>query len=226
MAAVTAFLLAWTCAQAWNQAGRLRFVLKPVAALAVLLTLGSAVSYGRVVDRLAGAGVDGPANLLRRIGDVRDRYAARPLDVFAPPGAGGLPALARWLHECTAVSDRVSVIGFEPQLFVLAERGFAGGMAFYDLAWASGGADQRLTLERWARQRVPFVLAMASEWDSFSRDYPRVRAWIDQRYQEQRRSSFGGNKDVIVLRANSFHAGSIHDGTSLPCAAPAQRAGS
>ncbi len=224
IAAITALLLAWICARAWTQQGRAALWLKPLVAVALALTLGSAVSYGKVVDRLAGAGVDGPANLARRIGDVRERYASRPLDVFAPPGVTGLPALARWLHECTTADERVSVIGFEPQLFVVAERGFAGGMAFYDLAWASGGADQQLTVERWSRQRVPFVLAMASEWGSFSRDYPRVRGWIDEHYDELRRSSFGGNKDVIVLRARSFQAAGTHGGTGLPCTSSAERA--
>ena len=102
----------------------------------------------------------------------RTLFGGRPLDLYAPPGTSGLAGLARWLNECTAEGDRLSIIGFEPQVFFLAERGFAGGLAFYDLGWNSSERDQALTIERWSHQRVPVILAMEIEWGSFSRDYP------------------------------------------------------
>ncbi len=217
VAAVTALLLAWTTWRAWTLHGWPRLALRPVAIVLIVSSVAAATSYGQVIRRLGDAGIDGPTNFLRRAGGVGTRYGARPLDLFAPPGSAGLAGLARWLNECTHEQDRVSVIGFEPQIFVYSERGFAGGMAFYDLGWASSDQDQRNTIERWARQQVPIILAMESEWSSFSRDYPMIRSWIDQRYDIERQSAFGGQKALTVLRNRSLRSVATHEATELPC---------
>ena len=165
------------------------------------------MAFGRVIDRLVAAGIDGPAGIVRRVAAVADRYGSRPLETFAPPDAPGLPRLARWLNTCTAEHTRVAVLGFEPQIMVLAERGFAGGMAFFDVAWFGSDADQRVTLERWSRQDVPAVLAMESEWGSFSRDYALVRAHVDREYQ---------GRATLVVRRNERSEG-LHQEVRLTC---------
>jgi hypothetical protein len=217
VAPITALLLAWVVWRAWSSRGWMRPIVASAAVVLLALTIAASASYGQAVRRLGDAGIDGPTNFVRRASGVSVVYGTRPLDLFAPPGIRGLPGLARWLNECTAEHDRVSVVGFEPQLFVLAERGFAGGMAFYDLGWVSSDSDQALALARWSAQEVPVVLALESEWDSFSRDYSRIRAWIDERYVVERRSDFGGGKPVMVLRDRSRAAGSVHPATGLPC---------
>jgi hypothetical protein len=58
---------------------------------------------------------------------------------------------------------------------------------------------------------------MAAGWDMFSRDYPMLRAWIDERYVEAQRSTFAGNKDVIVFVARSLRTVRTHEPTGLPC---------
>jgi hypothetical protein len=217
VAGVTAILLCWISARAWAVPGMGRLAARSAVVALVALTLVSAVSYGQVFTRLAAARIDGPPAVWRRARDMAARYSARPLEVFSPRGATGLPLLSRWLNECTAETDRVSVIGFEPQVFVVAERGFAGGTEFYDLAWNSSPTDQALTIERWSRQNVPVVIAMESEWNAFSRDYPQVRTWIDQRYHEVHRSSFGGGKPVTILVDKTRPPTGTHADTQLPC---------
>lgn len=109
------------------------------------------------------------------------------------------------------------MIGFEPQVFFLSERGFAGGLAFFDLGWNSSDMDQALTIERWSQQRVPIVVAMMSEWQSFSRDYPAVRAFVDSRYEVLQQSSFGGGKILLVLADTSSVPVRTHAETGLAC---------
>jgi hypothetical protein len=217
IAALTAVLLAWIVWRVWSLHGWPGRVIKAMAVVMLALTVSSAVTYGRVVTRLGGFGVDGPTNLVRRFFGVGGLYGTRPLDLYAPPGATGLASLSRWLNECTGEAERVSIIGFEPQVFFLAERGFAGGLAFYDLGWNSSERDQALTIERWSHQRVPVILAMESEWDSFSRDYPRVRGWIDEHYEVLQQSAFGGGKPLTVLTLKSATAVRTHEATGLPC---------
>jgi len=215
--ALTAVLLAWAVWRLWTLAGIARFVVRPVAVVMLLLTLASAVTYGRVIPRVAGVGVDGPTNFVRRLSGVGALYATRPLDLYAPPGATGLARLSRWLDECTNDTDRAALIGFEPQVFFLSERGFAGGLAFYDLGWNSSNKDQALVIERWSRQQVPVVLAMDSEWESFSRDYPMIRGWIDAHYDVAQQSAFEGGKPLTVLTYKSSKSVRTHSATDLPC---------
>ena len=214
--ALTAILLAWLIAQMWTVAGWPRFILRSIA-VALLVTIASAFSFGGIITRLGAVGVNGPTNFARRLFGVGTLYGGRPLDLYAPPGATGLAGLSRWLNECTAEGDRLAIIGFEPQVFFLSERGFAGGLAFYDLGWNSSDRDQALTIERWSRQRVPVILAMEVEWGSFSRDYPTVRAWIDERYDVVQQSTFGGNKPLTLLTHRSFPSVRPEPSTGLPC---------
>ena len=217
IAALTAVLLAWGIYRVWNLQHGLHLVVRPLAAATLVLTLASALVYGRVVARAAAVGVDGPTNLVRRLSGVGPLYSTRPLDLYAPPEATGLARLARWLNECTAGTDRVALIGFEPQVFFIAERGFAGGLAFYDLGWNSSEPDQALVVERWSRQQVPVVLAMDLEWESFSRDYPKIRGWIDAHYDAVHHSAFDGGKPLSVLVHRSRPQVRTHVSTELPC---------
>jgi len=216
VAHVEAILLAWVAWQAWKVRTPAAAVLRPVAVIVLVFTLGSAVAFGGSIRRLADAGVAGPATAIRRAADVADRYRQTPLDIYAPPGTTGLPGLSRWLNACTRDSDRIVVVGFEPQIHVVADRSFGGGLAFYDTSWSSSDADQRLVLARWSAQNVPVVLALNSEWNAFSRDYPLVRAFLDERYRVWAESEFGGTKAVkIFVRADHPAEGRSSDG--LPC---------
>jgi hypothetical protein len=217
IAGPTAVLLGWLLWKGWTLRPRVVYFTRPLVAVLLLLTCGSAMSYGRIVGRLDAAGVNGPTNFARRLFGVGTLFGTRPLDLYSPPGATGLARLSRWVNECTVESDRIALIGFEPQVFFLSERGFAGGLAFYDLGWNSSDRDQALVLQRWSRERVPIVLAMETEWGSFSRDYPAIRAWIDARYDVVEQSSFGGGKPVTVLTLKSMAPVSKQAATGLPC---------
>lgn len=214
---LTAVLLAWLVWQVSRLSGWPGLALTSLSGLLLVTMFGSALAYGRVVPRLGAAGIDGPVNLARRAWGQYARFGGRPLDLFAPVGEPGLPLVSRWLNDCTAPTDRVAVIGFEPQVFFLAERGFAGGLAFYDLAWNSAPGEQALVIERWSRQRVPVVVAMASEWEAFSRDYATIRAFIDNRYQPLQTSAFGGTKVLTILTDRSAPPAGTDPRTRLPC---------
>jgi hypothetical protein len=217
VAPVTAILIAWMVMLSANVRGHRAWILQPAVAALLSVTMAGAFSYGRVLSRIDEAGVDGPRNLVRRAVAQVDTYENRPLDVFAPPGADGLARISRWINACTAETDRVAVIGFEPQVFFLSERGFAGGVAFYDLGWSTSEPDQRLAIERWSRQRVPIVVAVRSEWKSFSNDHRLLREWLDEHYQRISLSTFDGNKELSVLVDTSYAPAGTHPDTGLPC---------
>jgi hypothetical protein len=217
VAPATAILIAWMAGLSFNLRGPVGWIVTPATGALLCVTIAGALSYGRVLTRIDDAGVDGPRNLVRRSVSEIETYASRPLDVFAPDGADGLARIARWINECTAETDRVAVIGFEPQVFFLSERGFAGGVAFYDLGWSTSERDQRLAIERWSKQQVPIVVAVRAEWKSFSKDHRLLREWLDQQYQRISVSDFGGNKELAVLANTSYVPAGTHADTGLPC---------
>jgi hypothetical protein len=79
--------------------------------------------------------------------------------------------------------------------------------------------DQRVAIERWRTQDVPFVLVMTTEAKAFQDDYQLVSAWVADRYRPVQTSTFGGNKEVTVLLDRRASVHSTHVQTGLPCLA-------
>jgi hypothetical protein len=217
VAPITAVLLAIAVRGMWSKGGWVGMMTRPVAVVLLLLTLFASVSYGISYGRLGDVDLATLAELRTRIAETRRVYARRPLDIYAAAGATGLDRLARWLNACTAERSRVAVVGFEPQVFVISERGFAGGLSFMYEGWNASERGQRLALARWSHQDVPVVLAVQSEWQAFSRDYPLIRDAIDRRYRRVARSNFGGNKEIAVFVDRASAAVRVDSATGLPC---------
>ena len=58
---------------------------------------------------------------------------------------------------------------------------------------------------------------MDSEWESFSRDYPAIRGWIDAHYDVVQQSTFDGGKPLTVLVDKSLPRLRPDSPTDLPC---------
>lgn len=217
VAPITAVVLAIAVHAMWTVPGGLKLLTRPVAVVLLMVTFLASVSFGISYGRLGDLDLTTLAELRPRIADTRRMYARRPLDIYAGPGATGLDRLSRWLNACTAERSRVAVVGFEPQVFVISERGFAGGLSFMYEGWNASERGQRLALARWSHQDVPVVLAVQSEWAAFSRDYPLIRRTIDRQYRPVARSEFGADKEIAVFVARTSRTVRTDASTGLPC---------
>lgn len=217
VAAITGVLVAYVASSLWALPGSLRFAGRPIAALVTVVAIVLASWYGKNYGRIWQVELTTVTELRERIAATRSAYARPPLETYAGPGATGLDRLARWLHDCTEEQSRVSVIGFEPQVFVIAERRFAAGLSFMYEGWSSSERNQRLALERWSRERVPAVIAVDATWEEFSRDYPLLRQRIDDRYRVAAKSRFDGNKPLTVFIDASEISDRTDASTGLPC---------
>ena len=177
--------------------GRRRLVWGAVVPL-WLITLWSFGAQAGIGAKIATTGLHrGPPGLLARLNEAADQLRLRPIesDVL---GNAGIGVLARYVLECTIPSDRVLFIGFAPQLFFYAERPFAGGQVYLHPGYHSSPADQRLTVERLARQRVPIVVSDDTEAEDFERRFPIVYAYVQQHYRPAAESRFGGDRRYTV----------------------------
>ena len=181
-------------------------------------TVGGASASGGFIGRLSRTGVlDGPAGVWTQLGEVTRGLRTRPIDSWAPPGSAGLPALARYLLDCTAPSDRVLVTWYAPDVFFYAERGFAGGQAFLYGELHASVADQRLTLERMQRQSVPIILARRDRVDFFRRDFPLIYDYVQTRYRLAE-STLGDERSAhLVFVDTRLEPAGEHPVLGLPC---------
>ena len=181
-------------------------------------TFGGTGTTGGLGARTARAGFwSGPAAVWGELSDLTRRLRRRPLDEWAPPGSTGLRVLTRYVHDCTAPSDRLLVTWFEPGVFYYAERGFAGGQAYFEYGWHASVADQRLTLARMQRQSVPIILGRRDQDDEFREGFPLIYDYINTRYRLAAESTFGGNQAFLVFVDARLAPDSEHPALGLPC---------
>ena len=184
----------------------------------VLVTFWSVWTVGGTGSRLARAGVlDGPAGVWTQLGVVTRGLRNRPIDEWAPPGSTGLRTLTRYLHDCTAPSDRILVTWFAPDVFYYAERGFAGGQTYLHSGWHSSVADQRLTIERMQRQSVPIILGRRIDEEVLKQEFPLIYDYIQTRYRLAAESTFGGERTFLVFVDAQLAPVAEHPGLGTPC---------
>ncbi|HEY6362182.1 MAG TPA: hypothetical protein VIX63_13810 [Vicinamibacterales bacterium] len=155
------------------------------AAVLVLATCWAVFQAADVRGQLSRAGVlAGPGAVRVRAADLWDRLGKRLPDRDLVPSRYSramLPFL-EYIHRCTRPDDRLMMTGLFPEVYVLAERGFAGGhVAFMPDVYTSK-ADQARTITRLGRQSVPFVLVVSQYEHDLRAEMPDLAAYLDERY--------------------------------------------
>jgi len=207
-------------------ATRVRDVVAPLVVLLALLpvltrlraTATSALRWSRglaiaaifVITGVAaaGAGSFGPnlretgigrgwSGIVARHAEIRDR--------FLPPREriGDNPSeMIEYVMACTPLRSRLLAMTFVSQLFFYTNRGFAGGYdALYSPFYSS---DRQATqiLQRLSHEDVPLVILDNESASSTMQTYPRVAAYVTQRYHEIGRFDAGQGKAYIMLAEN------------------------
>ena len=130
---------------------------------------------------------------------------------------GNLRALTRYLLDCTAPSDRVLVTWYEPDVYFYAERGFAGGQAYFERGSFGSVADQRLTIERMQQQSIPIIVGRRDQEDLFREGFPLVYDHVQTRYRLAAETTFGGEHTVLVHVDAKVDPDAEHPAHGLPC---------
>jgi len=96
--------------------------------------------------------------------------------------AAALMPFMAFLQRCTPPTDRLLVTGLRPEIYVLANRGFAGGHVSYSPGYYGDVAEQSLTVSRLRQQSVPFLLRLREIEPGLHRELPLVAAYLDEHY--------------------------------------------
>ena len=149
--------------------------------VAALITVWSVTTNAELLTSLGASGaLSGPVSVARHAGAATERLRFRPIDNWSRESTG-LNGVIRYVFDCTAPTDRVLAAWFAPQLFFYAERAFAGGQVYLIPGWHDSLDDQRLTVARLQRQRVPVVLE--SEDSDYEMFFPHVAEYIHANYR-------------------------------------------
>jgi hypothetical protein len=183
-----------------------------------LAALWAIAAEGHTGERLTTAGVfSGPSGIAERFATVNASLRERPIDWWAGENRTGVRALARYVMDCTAPSDRLFVPWFGPEIFFYSERGFAGGQVYLRGGWHASPADQRLTITRLQQQRVPIVIVRTANEEEYRKGFPLVYDYVQQQYREAARANFGSEFEFVVLVDRGITPVGTDDALGLPC---------
>ena len=156
----------------------------------------------------AGAGSFGPNLRETGVGHGWSGTEARRAEIrnrFLPPREriGDNPsAMVEYVMACTPPRSRLLAMTFVSQLFFYTNRGFAGGYDALQSHFYTSDRQATQILERLSREDVPLVILDNESVSSTMQEYPRVAAYVTQRYHEIGRFDAGQGKAWIILAEN------------------------
>jgi hypothetical protein len=185
MAGPPAILCAWMATHLPRRPRWARVSLRVAGALIFAMTLGTLAIVG-----------DWPHRVIPQLADPAILVANAKVLSQTPPSLTQLPAsriegLITYVHDCTQPTDRVYASWFFPELYVLAQRGFAGGLvATFGQHWSEPRFQARSV--RWFEsQSVPIVILDTSTYNDFHDWYPLISDYFAAHYRVAGESNFG-----------------------------------
>jgi hypothetical protein len=217
-----AILWAWMLRGPWigllRRSGAAALVRAATAAVVMVSIWISVDVYAGTMNQLTATDLfSAPVNAARRLKNVTAELRGDPLEQFAPAGSTGLRALTRYVNRCTAPTDRLLVLGFQPEVFFYADRRIAGGNVVFHANLGAAAAEQELIVGRLRTQRVPVAILPVDQADEIERVYPRVKEYLDGRYAVAKESRFGEGRPIRVLVDRTVEAAHVDAELDLPC---------
>ncbi len=208
-------LIAWLVPRAWRaERGRALARLAVVASAALGLVAVNVV--GEPVKHLEQADLwDTPSRVFELVG-------ARTTDIVTPLlpinfSSGVIEDVVPFLEyvrRCTAPDQRLFVAGEMPEIYVHADRPFAGGQPVLRLGFFDTVADQQRLVARLRAQPVAFAMVFP---DSDARLYPIVLRELDARFQPLTAIAVRGREPVRVLVRRGMSARGVDQKSGWPC---------
>jgi len=220
-AAPAAILGAWLIGVAFDvRATTMRRAALTVAAVVFVLTAKAVSVVGDVSGELNRAGVLNRAGAMsERIDDLSRRLRkTMPQGSHVPSrNSEALLPFYAYVERCTSIRDRLVMTGLSPDVFVLANRGFAGGQMAYRPAFYASEKDQRKAITRMQSQSVPLVIVSLEEEAGFRGALPLVAAYVDTHYEPLAQIPVPDTRGLQIYVERGRAAGSRDATTGWPC---------
>jgi hypothetical protein len=219
--APAAILGAWLIGAALDaRATTIRGVALGVAAAVFVLTAKAVSVIADVPGELNRAGIlNRPGALAERIEDLGTRLRkTMPAGSHVPSrNSEALLPFFAYVERCSSPRDRLVMTGLSPDVFVLANRGFAGGQMAYRPAFYASERDQRKAIARMQAQSVPFVIVALEEEAGFRGALPLVAAYVDAHYEPFAQIPVPDTRGLRLYVEKRRRSAGLDEATGWPC---------
>lgn len=220
-AAPAAILGAWLLGNAFDvRATTRRRVALSAAAVIFALTVQSISLVADVPGELNRAGVLARAGAMdARIADLSRRLRrTMPEGSHVPSrNAEALQPFFDFVARCTSPRDRLVMTGLSPEVFVLANRGFAGGRMAYRPHFYDSEPEQRKTIAMIRSQSVPFVIVSLEEETGFRSSLALVASYVDEHYEAIAHIDVPDTRGLQLYVDKARRASDRDSATGWPC---------
>ena len=200
----------------WPLQRRRRFLTRASVVVATVTVLLAIIAFGQTGTLLATTRVlEGPRAVTQQwravSANLRDN---KPGPVPNNPAVILLPFF-EYLRACTAPQDRLLYTWYSPELYLVADRGFAGDhrRIYRQLA----GWEQARTLARLQQERVPFVIIPLPRREWLQQSNPDIWRYIQSRYVPMTTIPPGDANGYQILRESSWTGTTVYRQTNWPC---------
>jgi hypothetical protein len=210
---------AWLLAAPWT-GDRRPWWSTAVSAAAIILAATAVVKAADVRDQLDRMNVfNGWRAMTARAEDIWLRLHKRMPERDHLPSrySAALVPFIEYVDRCTSHDDRLLVTALFPEVYVMADRGFAGGHQAFMRGFYTSAADQAQMMSRLEHQSVPFVI-MFNEYDAVLRaDMPKLAAFVDTRYHLLASVDVPETKGAEIYVENARASARLDPATGWPC---------
>jgi hypothetical protein len=192
-----------------------------VAAAAVFALTVKAVSViSDVPGELNRAGIlNRSGAMTERIADLSTRLRkTMPAGSHVPSrNSEALLPFYAYVERCSSPRDRLVMTGLQPDVFVLANRGFAGGQMAYRPSFYASENDQKKAIARMQGQSVPFVIVALEEESGFRGALPLVAAYVDSHYEPLALIPVPDTRGLQLFVEKGRRSAGLDEATGWPC---------
>jgi hypothetical protein len=213
-------LTAWIAAVVWRWRAprRPRLLNRGVVVIATAKALTAIALFSHTGQLLQASGlfngVDGTMKQWRSVTThLRDNT---PGPVQHNPSGLLLPFF-EYLRACTDRDDRLLYAWYSPDVYVVADRGFAGDHRKFLAPFHAAPWEQARTIARLRQQSVPFVIVPAARRRAFETGYPEVWTYLKNRYVPMARLLPDDPAGFEILRESSWTSDRVYGTTTWPC---------
>jgi hypothetical protein len=197
-----------------------RSLARAAAGVMLCVALYSVQLIEKLTLQISETGFDrGSGAVLTHARDIHAAFTAYPPVTAWNPREAGDVAIASFVSRCTRQDDRLLVVGYLPQLYFLAGRGFANGSPWVLPDYFITDDDQAFMIDRIERHRVPVVFTVPEQ--DYRNDYEvqfgKLDAYLRAHYRQVTAAAPDTLYDLRVMVRNDLTPVRDDAITGLPC---------
>ena len=215
-----AVLGSWLLGLAWARRARWSLQAWAISIVVLISSAWAVVVVADVRNELNTAGIlNRRGAIWERIAELRvqlSKLMPEPNQLPSRNSQALIPFYA-YVDRCSAPTDRLLMTGLSPDVFVLANRGFAGGQMAFRPSFYTSPTDQQRALTRLRAQSVPFVIVALDEEADFLRALPAIASYVDEHYDKLALVPVPDTRGLQLYVERGRRPAGVDNDTGWPC---------